>query len=252
MKILTLEEVIGMNKGVVIPGLTGKITRVMKAGPSSFDPTKIKQLVILSDGTGEICLSIDDPDTHGGDVPLDAAGKKIYAWAGISKKGAPCGLTRGGDTERKDRPGQFSRYVNLQGEAEWGFQDRSLPTEKPKKEHEDDVPMDFSEPTKKSEAQEYGLSFDDAVPKKEPEKKSTSGTTEATQKTEATKTHEILEVSLAKIGLQYKSCIEVSIEIAKSLRREIGDATGEAVTLDVLIGMSNKIFDESNRRKIWG
>lgn len=266
MKILTLDEVVAIEKGKVISGLTGKLKHVWPAAQDRNDATRIKQTVILKDGSNEIWLSIDDPETHGGEITTEMVGQKVYAWAGLTPKRAQAsGLVRGGDIPSTSRPGELRHYVNLQGAAEWGVRDSSVDPGKAKEKppEDDDIPMSFDEEKPKAEKPAEALgSFD----LESPFESSASPVTPVTEKEEPKKEEPTISVSgpvtftpavinsekaLALLTLQHRKCLEAAIDTVKAMEKEIGLATGETSSTEALIAMANALFAEANRRKIW-
>jgi len=135
MTILTLGDIISLEKGSQIAGMTGIVKFVFEPKESA-DGGGISQSVIIQDGGKEVFVSIKDPETHGGVISKDMVGKKLYFLAAPGKRGT-VGLRRGGDYPKRPRPGQpadpnaKNHYCNLDGDACWSVTDeRKLPRQR--------------------------------------------------------------------------------------------------------------------------
>lgn len=241
----TIAEVIALEEGAVIDGLSGTVKYIFpvdsKPVPGSKS-TRQMQRVIVMDGDNEVFVNIYDPEKCGGEVSAFMKGGPFYAWS-INKDGHPSGLTRGKSAPSKNKPGVFLHQSHLDG-GQWGITAQTSAATK------------TAEPVAPPVEVQGDLdAFETAAPvKPEPAKEPAINKPKIAQKSAEQAATEMSPLSvasrdLAKIVLQYDNCLGLAYELASKNKDAIGSLCGEGWTPSVIHAMAELFYRESTKSK---
>lgn len=252
MKVLTIDEVIALQKGDPIEALTGFVKFLGKTERVNNNLTgqeEIKQSVLLQDGKATIWINVSLPEGQVVVLEKEDIGKKLYCTAGTNSKGKLSGLKRGASTTSKTRPGEMNHSVYLQGEASYTFREETtqspaLTLKSPGKPAPQVTESDpFSEPFEnaatKPEETSSGGGFEDAPPLAEDRKAATASADPY--------------AVLAVVSTQFEQCVVEAVKIANKTALQAGAIIGDANpwTGDNITAMAATIFIECGKRRAW-